>query len=121
MWQDFKAFLIKQNVLALAIAVIVGVALNAVVTALVDNIIMPIVGAATPGGAWRTATWDVGPVRFGAVCSGRSCISLSGNLFALVWPLERPRHSKELEILVLRHQLAILRRQTSRPALREAL
>jgi len=65
MWQDFKAFLIKQNVLALAIAVVVGVALNAVVTALVDQIIMPIVAAATPGGAWRTATWNVGPVRFG--------------------------------------------------------
>ena len=65
MWQDFKAFLIKQNALVLAIAVIIGVALNGVVTALVDNIIMPIVGAAVPGGAWRTATWDVGPVRFG--------------------------------------------------------
>ena len=33
MWQEFKAFLIKQNVLALAIAVIIGVALNGVVTA----------------------------------------------------------------------------------------
>ena len=65
MWQEFKAFLIKQNVLALAIAVIVGVALNGVVTALVDNIIMPIVGATTPGGAWRTATWNLGPVKFG--------------------------------------------------------
>ena len=33
------------------------------------------------------------------------------NLFALVWLLGRPRRSKELEILVLRHELAILRRQ----------
>ena len=33
------------------------------------------------------------------------------NLFALVWLLARPRRSKELEILVLRHELAILRRQ----------
>jgi hypothetical protein len=30
------------------------------------------------------------------------------NLFALVWLLGRPRRSKELEILVLRHELAIL-------------
>jgi hypothetical protein len=32
------------------------------------------------------------------------------NLFALVWLLGRPRRSKELEILVLRHELAVLRR-----------
>jgi hypothetical protein len=29
-------------------------------------------------------------------------------LFALVWLLARPRRSKELEILVLRHELAVL-------------
>jgi large conductance mechanosensitive channel len=65
MWREFKAFLIKQNALALAIAVVIGAALNGVVTSIVDNLIMPIVGAATPGGAWRTATLDLGPVKLG--------------------------------------------------------
>jgi putative transposase len=41
------------------------------------------------------------------------------NLFALVWLLARPRRSNELEILVLRHELAVLRRQT-RPTLTRA-
>jgi hypothetical protein len=39
------------------------------------------------------------------------------NLFALVCLVGRQRRSKELEILVLRHELAILRRQTRRPPL----
>lgn len=65
MWRDFKSFLIKQNALALAIAVVIGAALNDVVKSIVDNLIMPIVAYATPGGNWRAATFNVGPVRFG--------------------------------------------------------
>lgn len=64
MWREFKAFLVKQNVIALALAVVVGVALNTLVTALVDDFIMPIVAAATPDPAsWQTAVVP-GPVPF---------------------------------------------------------
>jgi putative transposase len=42
------------------------------------------------------------------------------NLFALVWLLGRPRRSKELELLVLRHELAILHRQAPQPRLTHA-
>lgn len=42
------------------------------------------------------------------------------NLFALVWLLGRPRRSKEMEILVLGHELAILRRHAARPNLTRA-
>jgi hypothetical protein len=42
------------------------------------------------------------------------------NLLALVWLLARSHRSKELEILVLRHELAILRRQAARPRLTRA-
>jgi putative transposase len=42
------------------------------------------------------------------------------NLFALVWLLARPRRSKELEILVLRHELAMLRRHARQPKLTRA-
>ena len=65
MWQDFKAFLLKQNVLALAIAVVIGAALGRVVTSVVDDFIMPIVGAVIPSGDWRTAAIEVGSIRFG--------------------------------------------------------
>jgi putative transposase len=42
------------------------------------------------------------------------------NLFALVWLLARPRRSKELEILVLRHELSMLRRRAQQPRLTRA-
>lgn len=64
MWREFKKFLLSANVLALAIAVVIGAALNKVVSALVADFIMPLVAFAVPGGAWRTATWRVGPVEF---------------------------------------------------------
>ena len=65
MLKEFKEFLLKQNVVALAIAVVVGTALNALVKAVVDDFIMPIIVAIGPGGSWQTATWTVGKVKFG--------------------------------------------------------
>lgn len=65
MIKEFKDFLLKQNIVALAIAVVVGTALNTLVKALVDDFIMPIIAAMGPGGEWQTATWNVGSVKFG--------------------------------------------------------
>ena len=65
MLKEFKDFLLKQNVVALAIAVVIATALTALVKALVDDFIMPIVVAIGPGGEWQKATWSVGSVKFG--------------------------------------------------------
>src|SRR5207237_6150131 len=46
MWTEFKAFLVTTNALALAVAVILGLGLAAVVNSLVKDIIMPPVGLA---------------------------------------------------------------------------
>lgn len=43
--QEFKAFILRGNVVELAIAVVIGVAFGAVVTSFVDDIIMQIVAA----------------------------------------------------------------------------
>ncbi len=47
MWNDFKAFIAKGNILDLAIAVIMGVAFGAVVKSFTDGIIMPFVSILT--------------------------------------------------------------------------
>jgi large conductance mechanosensitive channel len=49
MWNDFKAFIAKGNVLDLAVAVVMGAAFGKIVTTMVEGIIMPIVGLATGG------------------------------------------------------------------------
>ncbi len=64
MWREFKQFMVKENVLALAIAVVIGAAMGKLVTALVNDFIMPVVSAVTPSGNWRSYTLDVGPVSF---------------------------------------------------------
>jgi len=62
--KDFIAFLKQYGVIGLAIAVVIGGKANALVTALVEGILMPIVTFFLPGGTWRTATLDIGPVHF---------------------------------------------------------
>ena len=55
MWKEFKAFLIKDNVIGLAIAVILGGTLNKLVGSVVDDLIMPIVSFGLPAEtSWQT-------------------------------------------------------------------
>jgi large conductance mechanosensitive channel len=49
MLNEFKAFIAKGNVMDLAVGVIIGGAFGLIVSSLVDDIIMPIVGAITGG------------------------------------------------------------------------
>jgi large conductance mechanosensitive channel len=53
--REFKEFLVKQNALALAVAVIIGAAIGKVVSSIVDDVINPVLGMALPGGSWREA------------------------------------------------------------------
>ena len=45
MLKEFKAFLMRGNVVDLAVAVVIGAAFTAVVTSIVDGIITPLIGA----------------------------------------------------------------------------
>jgi large conductance mechanosensitive channel len=62
---EFKAFLLKHGVVALAVAVVIGGAVQKLVAAVVADLIMPIIGALTPTGDWRTATFTIGAVKLG--------------------------------------------------------
>ena len=46
---EFKTFILRGNVLDLAVAVVIGAAFGRIVESLVGDIIMPLIGAATGG------------------------------------------------------------------------
>ncbi|MBQ6893735.1 MAG: large conductance mechanosensitive channel protein MscL [Clostridia bacterium] len=47
--EDFKAFIAKGNVIDMAVGVVVGGAFNKIVTSLVNDIIMPLIGLVMGG------------------------------------------------------------------------
>ena len=59
MWNDFKAFIARGNVLDLAIGVIIGAAFGKIVTTFTEGIVMPIVGLATGGMDFKTKFYDL--------------------------------------------------------------
>lgn len=49
-FKDFKAFISRGNVIQLAVGVIIGAAFSAIISALVNHILMPVIGLAVNGG-----------------------------------------------------------------------
>jgi len=49
MWNEFKQFALRGNVVDLAIGIIIGAAFSKIVDSLVGDIFMPIIGAVTGG------------------------------------------------------------------------
>jgi large conductance mechanosensitive channel len=63
MVKEFMNFLMKYQVIGLAVAFIIGAAATKMVTACVADIIMPVVAVLIPGGDWRASVLQLGPVK----------------------------------------------------------
>jgi large conductance mechanosensitive channel len=55
MWKELKAFLLRGNVVDLAVGVVIGAAFTGIVNALVNNIINPFIALVTPASSLATA------------------------------------------------------------------
>src|ERR671922_2368057 len=68
MWKEFKEFALRANVLELAIAVILGLAFGAVITSLVDDVLMNLIAALVGEPDFSDLTFTVGDavIRYGA-------------------------------------------------------
>jgi len=60
--QEFKEFLQEYKVMPLAIAFIMGAAITTMVQSLVSDVVMPVITFFIPGGDWKSATLELGPI-----------------------------------------------------------
>ncbi|MBO7119538.1 MAG: large-conductance mechanosensitive channel protein MscL [Bacteroidaceae bacterium] len=58
--QDFKAFALKGNVMDMAVGVIIGGAFGKIVSSLVDDVLMPLVGMATGNVDFANLAYQIG-------------------------------------------------------------
>jgi len=96
-FEDFKKFAMRGNVVDLAIGVIIGAAFGAIVNSLVADIIMPLVGAVTGGldfsnyfmplSAKVTAATLADAKKQGAVMAWGNFITLVINFVIIAWVL----------------------------------
>lgn len=93
---EFKEFLDEYKIIGLAIAFIIGVAATTLIQSLVNNVIMPIITPFIPGGAWQTATFNMGPIVIGWGAFLGACINFT--IIALVVFLVAKKVLKEEKV-----------------------
>jgi large conductance mechanosensitive channel len=64
MVSEFKEFISKGNVMDLAVGVVIGAAFGKIVTALVDGVIMPLIGLLTGGVSVSDWKYVIAPAQF---------------------------------------------------------
>lgn len=98
MFSKFKSFLMRGNVLDLAIGVIIGSAFGAIVTSLIDNIITPILlaPALEKAGVATIEEYQVNGVMLGKfISSVISFVVIAFVLFLIVQAMEKVMQKKE--------------------------
>lgn len=58
---EFKKFILKGNIIDMAVGVIIGGAFSKIVTSLVNDILMPALGAVTGGASFNTLKYVIHP------------------------------------------------------------
>lgn len=66
LWKDFKAFIYKGNVIDMAVGVIIGSAFGKIVTSLVNDILMPLLGLITGGVDFNSKELVLSPAEYDA-------------------------------------------------------
>jgi large conductance mechanosensitive channel len=101
MIQGFKAFIMRGNVIDLAVAVVIGAAFTAVVTAIVENVFNPLIGAIFNADSLKTSFMiglpGGGNLALGAVLAAVINFLLIAAVvyFVFVLPINRMKEAQE--------------------------
>ncbi len=96
--KEFREFAVKGNVMDLAVGVIIGGAFNKIVTALVDSIIMPIIGMIIGGNVDKFKELVVGGIKVGVLIQAMlDFVIIAFVLFLLVKGINRLKTKNEVE------------------------
>src|ERR687892_1017018 len=98
MLREFKKFALRGNVVELAVAVILGLAFNAVVQSLVDDVLMNIIAAAVGKPDFSDLTFQIGDavIRYGDFLTAIvNFILIAFALFLVVKALNRMMGARE--------------------------
>jgi large conductance mechanosensitive channel len=94
--QEFKAFAAKGNVIDLAVGVVMGQAFGKIVSSMVQDLFMPMVGFVLPGGDWRAFTVTPLNLKLGSVLGATlDFLVVSGVLFLVTVKLLGAMQKKE--------------------------
>ncbi len=96
--QEFKAFALRGNVIDLAVGVIIGAAFNKIVTALVENVIMPLIGMILGGKNFANLAVTIGEskITYGIFVSAIvDFFIIAGVLFLIIRGINRLARKSE--------------------------
>ncbi len=94
--KEFREFAVRGNVLDLAIGVIIGGAFNKIVTALVDAVIMPVIGKVI-GDPEKFSTLTIGGIKIGVLLQATlDFIIIAFVLFLILKAVNRFRKKDEV-------------------------
>ncbi|MCY8452934.1 large conductance mechanosensitive channel protein MscL [Bacillus spizizenii] len=100
MWNEFKAFAMRGNIVDLAIGVVIGGAFGKIVTSLVNDIIMPLVGLLLGGLDFSGLSFTFGDavVKYGSfIQTIMNFLIISFSIFIVIRILNGLRRKKEAE------------------------
>ncbi|GAA1680562.1 large-conductance mechanosensitive channel [Citricoccus zhacaiensis] len=94
MLQGFKDFIMKGNVIDLAVAVVIGSAFGAVITAMVDSVLMPFISGLTQSpnfDSFAVVTFNGNDIRFGVLLTAvvNFLLIAAAVYFVIVMPMNK--------------------------------